>query len=351
MRKSATASMLGALLATGQLVARSPFILGLAMAIVLVASSARAEAPEASAEPSAGPAPAKETDAASPSAADILERLKRGNDAFASGRATHPHQDASRLLEVAQGQKPAVTFLSCSDSRVPVEVLFDQGIGDVFTVRVAGNVADTDELGTIEYGVDHLETPLLVVLGHTKCGAVTAVATGAKVHGHIPELVDNIAPAVSAVKAKSPEADPKTWVEPAIVANVFQSMADIIQKSEPVRARLKAGKVKIVGGVYSLDDGRVSWLGEHPDQAALLEKGESTPEPAEREGEKKRKKKRRGSHAFGAEPSAHAEASAPGEEGEKEKPAGPPPNLPVAFAIVALIASAAGAASMKLASR
>lgn len=331
---------------------RLPFTPGLALIVALVTSVAHANTPEASAEPSVSAAAPKAPDAASPSADDVLDRLKRGNEAFASGHPQHPHQDSARLAEVAQGQKPAVTFLSCSDSRVPVEMLFDQGIGDVFTVRVAGNVADTDELGTVEYGVDHLGTPLLVVLGHTKCGAVTAVATGAKVHGHIPELVDNIGPAVSAVKAKNPDADPKTWVEPAIIANVYQSMADIIQKSEPVRERLKAGKVKIVGGVYNLDDGRVSWLGEHPDQASLLEKEEPSSEHAASEGDgKKKKKKRRGMHAHASEPSAHAESSAHGEESENEKPAGPPPNLPVAFAIVALIACAAGAASMKLASR
>ena len=304
-------------------------------------------AASAKADASAKPA------AKGPSPSEILSRLKTGNEDFAKGKSTHPRQDAKRVKEVAAGQKPVVTVLSCSDSRVPVEVLFDQGIGDVFTVRVAGNVADTDELGTIEYGVDHLETPVLVVMGHTQCGAVTAVATGAEVHGHIPQLVDNIGPAVAQAKAKNPGLDAKAVVEPAITENVFQAMSDVITKSPAVRARLKEGKVKIVGAVYHLDDGSVEWLGEHPKQGELIAAGDAAPpEKHEAAGEKHE------APAGEAHKEGEAHASAEGHGGEAPHEAAeehaapkvPPPN-PLSFAIVAAIACMAGAISMKLSTR
>lgn len=313
-------------------------------------------APSASASASAAPAPDPEA---------VLTRLRNGNGAFVKGTGSHPHQDAARIQEVAAGQKPVVTVLSCSDSRVPVELLFDQGVGDVFTVRVAGNVADTDELGTIEYGVDHLGTPVLVVMGHTKCGAVTAVVTGAEVHGHIPQLVDNIGEAVDHAKEKNPKLEGKALVEPAIVENVYQSMADVITKSHLVRERLKAHQVKIVGALYHLDDGSVEWLGEHPEQDALIEKGDSLPESHDHadKADEKSEKADKGKHKKGAKGSkgkdAHAKPegaeTAHGEhaqgEGAEAKPAAPSPPNPIAFAIVAAVGCLAGAVSMKLASR
>ena len=122
---------------------------------------------------------AEEAPAGAPGPDQALQKLKSGNDRLVAGRRLFPNQGAPRLKDTAaQGQHPYVTILSCSDSRVPLEHMFDAGFGDLFVVRVAGNVADDDEIGTIEYGVGHLHTPLLLVLGHTKCGAVTAVAKG-----------------------------------------------------------------------------------------------------------------------------------------------------------------------------
>ena len=119
-------------------------------------------------------APALATTAASGISADeALRLLKEGNSRYVDGKPQHPRQDrARRALTAAQGQHPLAAVLTCSDSRVPAEIIFDQGIGDLFVVRVAGNVAATDEIGSIEYAVDHLATPLVVVLGHTQCGAV-----------------------------------------------------------------------------------------------------------------------------------------------------------------------------------
>lgn len=201
-----------------------------------------------------------------------LKNLKEGNERFVSGKSQNPRRDAKRRAEtVSGGQHPFAIILSCADSREPVELLFDQGIGDLFVVRVAGNVADVDELGTMEYGADHLGSPLIVVLGHTKCGAVTAVVKGEHVHGNIPQLVDNIIPAAKKVKDKGVTGD--AAIPEAIKANVMQSIEDTFMNSEILRGRVAAGKLKIVGGVYDLEKGAIEWLGEHPDQAKLVAGG------------------------------------------------------------------------------
>lgn len=198
-----------------------------------------------------------------------LQNLKDGNARYLAGASQNPRRDAKRRAEtVSGGQHPFAIILSCADSREPVEILFDQGIGDLFVVRVAGNVADVDELGTMEYGADHLGAPLIVVLGHTKCGAVTAVVKGEHVHGNIPQLVDNIIPAAKKVKDKGVTGD--AAIPEAIKANVMQSIEDTFKNSDILRERVAAGKLKIVGGVYDLEKGTVEWIGEHPDQANLV---------------------------------------------------------------------------------
>jgi carbonic anhydrase len=208
---------------------------------------------------------------AAPSSDEVLAALKTGNARFVAGQSAHPHTDLGRLAETAQnGQHPSTTILTCSDSRVPVERLFDQGIGDVFVVRVAGNVCDTDEIGSIEYGVDHLGTPLLLVLGHTKCGAVTAVATGAVLHGSIPPLVANISPAVAKARAANPALTGEALVPEAIKANCWQAIDDLFKSSPAIRDKVKSGAVKVVAAVYDISDGRVEWLGAHPEQGRLL---------------------------------------------------------------------------------
>ena len=168
------------------------------------------------------------------SASQALQMLKDGNQRFISGKSIHPHSDFERIKETSKGQKPFVTINGCSDSRVPPELIFDQGFGDVFVVRNAGNVSDTDEIGTIEYGTEHLGTNLVVVVGHTKCGAVTAVAKGDSVGGSIPKLVDNIVPAVEKVKHLHQNEEYTKWINEAIIENVNQSIQDILAKSEIV---------------------------------------------------------------------------------------------------------------------
>ncbi len=203
--------------------------------------------------------------------ADALAALREGNTRFAAGTPAHPHAGLDRVAETgAEGQHPLATIIACSDSRVAVERIFDQGMGDVFVVRVAGNVADTDEIGSADYGAGHLHAALLVVLGHTKCGAVTAVATGAEVHGSIPGLVDNIAPAVEKAKQEHPGTGAKDLVPFAINSNVRQSMRDLLTRSEEIRSLVRQGQLQVVGAVYDVDTGKVEWLGEHPEQATLL---------------------------------------------------------------------------------
>jgi carbonic anhydrase len=226
--------------------------------------------------------------AASPD--EALKMLKDGNARYLEGKATHPHQDAARRgLTAGQGQHPFATLLSCSDSRVPVELIFDQGLGDLFVVRVAGNVAAGDEIGSIEYAVDHLSTPLVVVLGHGQCGAVTAVVEGTKLPGSIGALVAPIKPAVDKAKADNPGAAKEALVSAAVKENVFQAMEDLLQKSSVIKTYVKAGKVKLLGALYELDTGQVQWLGPHPNQEKLLGgkgKGPEVPAKAKKKGKK-----------------------------------------------------------------
>jgi carbonic anhydrase len=235
-----------------------------ALAPLVVFASAGADAPPA------GPTPDQ-----------ALALLRDGNGRYVAGTEQHLNSSAARRAEVASGQNPFAILLSCADSRVPVERVFDRGIGDLFVIRVAGNVSDTDEIGTIEYGVGHLHAPLVVVMGHSACGAVKAVASGAEVHGSIPGLVDNIIPAVEWVKKNRPELKGDELVTAAIEANVWQSVDDLIAHSQEIREHLSEGKIKVVGAVYDLASGKVRWLGEHPYQSKIImSAAKSAPEHA-----------------------------------------------------------------------
>jgi carbonic anhydrase len=190
--------------------------------------------------------------------------LAEGNARYVAGKSVHPRDDSSRRHETAaHGQHPLATVIACSDSRAPVEIVFDQGVGDVFVIRVAGNVCRVDEIGSTEYAVDHLGTPLVVVLGHTHCGAVTAAATGAELHGSVAPLVHSIDPAVATAQKQHPDLHGADLVPAAVEANVWQSIANLCKQSTIVRQQVKSGKLKVVGAIYDLESGRVKWLGEH----------------------------------------------------------------------------------------
>lgn len=197
-------------------------------------------------------ASARGAEPANVSAEEAMQRLKDGNERFAQGKATHERQQADRRAEVAKGQKPLAVIVCCSDSRVGPEIIFDQGLGDIFVVRTAGNVVDDVGLGSIEYAVEHFGTPLLVVLGHNRCGAVSAAVSGGELHGHVRAVVAAIQPAVEAVKGQ-----PGDPVENAVRANV-RAIVKRLESATPILpARIKAGKLKIVGACYNLDSGRV----------------------------------------------------------------------------------------------
>lgn len=209
-----------------------------------------------------------------------LALLKEGNARYAQGKSKHPNQGADRRsIAVSDGQKPFATVLACSDSRSPVEVLFDRGVGELFVVRVAGNVADDSQVATIEYGVEHLGTPLLVVLGHSACGAVTAATKGGELPGHLSVLINRIKPAVA--KARAVGAGPERIVAAAIQANVWQQIEDILSSSGIVREKVREGALQIVGGIYDLEKGTVAWLGSHPGQDAVIVQAEEAEKTAE----------------------------------------------------------------------
>ena len=202
-----------------------------------------------------------------------LSLLKEGNGRFVGGKSIHPNQEVSRRAELAAaGQEPSATILACSDSRDPVELIFDRGVGDLFVVRVAGNVAGLSELATMEYGVTHLGTPLLIVMGHSKCGAVTAAVKGAELHGHLPSLVNLIKPAAEKAKSSGTEEE---CVPRAIELNVWQQVENIFGRSALIREFAAGGKVQIVGAVYDIATGKVQWLGQHPEIDRLLAEAKS----------------------------------------------------------------------------
>jgi methyl-accepting chemotaxis protein len=208
---------------------------------------------------------------------EALQKLKDGNARYVLGNSIHPNLNQARRDQTStKGQYPFATIIGCSDSRVPVELVFDAGLGDIFPIRVAGNVSDVDEVGSIEYGVEHLHTPIFVVLGHTGCGAVTAVARGDEVHGSIPALVDNIIPAVEKAKHEHGDTFSQELLASAIQHNVWQSIDDLLKRSPGTVKLVEEGKLIIVGAVYDLATGRVNWMGAHPDQAALISRYGST---------------------------------------------------------------------------
>ena len=214
---------------------------------------------------------------------EAISRLKEGNARFTAGNPQHPHessddrsyvaknsyenagtislgmtaeQAAKQRAELTKSQHPFAIILSCSDSRVPPGTVFDQGLGDLFIVRVAGNVLNDEGLGSIEYGVDNLGARLIVVLGHQSCGAVDAamktIAAKGKAPGHIQSLVAAIKPVV--------DSTPKADLDTMIKANV-KHVVDALRSSTPIlKARVDSGDVQVIGGYYTLDTGAVTFL-------------------------------------------------------------------------------------------
>lgn len=192
---------------------------------------------------------------------EALANLKQGNERYMQGITKYPKNDPARRLRTAtEGQKPIASVLSCSDARVPVESVFDKAFGDLFIVRVAGNVCAMAELASIEYGVLYLNTPLIVVLGHTQCGAVqAAISGGENLQGKLPLLIEEITPAVNAVKAKKTALSGEALESAAIEENVRRAIAETL-KSPGIKKAVDSKKVGIVGAVRDIKTGKIRWL-------------------------------------------------------------------------------------------
>jgi len=191
-------------------------------------------------------------------AASALRLLKDGNRRWSRIASRHPNEGAARRAEMALGQDPFAVVLGCSDSRVAPELVFDRGLGDLFTVRSAGQVLDSSVLGSISYAAEHLEVPLVVVLGHASCGAVTAAVdahhSGEVPHGHIGYLVEQILPVV-----ESTPDDGDDFVDDCIRANA-EYIADQLREDDDLRDLVDTGRLDIVAARYDLESSRVSWL-------------------------------------------------------------------------------------------
>jgi len=206
--------------------------------LVLAASAAWAQAPGAGV-----------------SADEALSRLMAGNQRYIRDKEQHPDESLARRKELVGGQHPFAVILGCADSRVSPELLFDQGLGDLFVIRVAGNILDDAVLGTIEYAVEHLGTKLIMVLGHEKCGAVSAAVEGGEPAGHLKALVTAIQPSVEATAGQAGDK-----IHNCVVANA-RRVAQQIRESQPIlQEYVKQKKLKVVAADYALDTSKVTLL-------------------------------------------------------------------------------------------
>ena len=185
-----------------------------------------------------------------------LTRLREGNARFVANQPKQRNWSA-KVIATASGQYPFAAVLGCMDSRAPIEVVFDQGIGDVFGVRIAGNVVNEDELGSLEYAVKVVGVKLVVVLGHTSCGAVKGAIDDAKL-GNLTQLLAKIRPAVTA--AKCSDSKDAACVDKVAAENVRMSMREIKERSTDLAAAIDGGKVKLVGAMYDIATGKVAFL-------------------------------------------------------------------------------------------
>ena len=204
------------------------------------------------------------------SAVEALERLREGNSRFIDG-VQHIETPASRnkRSDLLAGQAPFATILACSDSRVPVEHIFDQGLGDLFVIRVAGNIVAPSQMGSAEYAAKQLGTRLLVVLGHTRCGAVGATLeslqqSDEKLSENVASIVDRIRPAVETLLKTEPGCDPDTLMRRAVRANVRRSAHALRNGSEILEECIDQDGLLVVGAEYSLESGKVDFFDGAP---------------------------------------------------------------------------------------
>ena len=188
------------------------------------------------------------------SAEQALKLMLEGNQRFVAGKLEHPNQTPARRAKVAKGQHPFASVLACSDSRTPPEIIFDRGLGDLFTVRVAGNVADQVVIESLDYSVTHLGVRVVMVLGHRRCGAVIAAVEGHEEEGDVGPMLSELKPAVAA--SRGMPGDP---VEDAVRENVKLVVKNLATSTE-LSAMVNSGELKIVGGIYDLETGTIELL-------------------------------------------------------------------------------------------
>lgn len=181
--------------------------------------------------------------------AEALAALIEGNRRFVEGKTIAPHRDFARLREIAPKQAPFAAFLGCADSRVPVEIVFDQGFGDIFVSRIAGNIAVAEQIASLEFGTAVLGAKVLYVLGHTSCGAVAATMAGTEVPGQISALYYHIRPATRIANGN---------LDKAIIENVRNQALSLRESSTVINRLVKEGKLLVLGGVYDLNSGKVT---------------------------------------------------------------------------------------------
>jgi carbonic anhydrase len=192
----------------------------------------------------------------------VLSWLKAGNNSFVHGEFNVLGVDSSLRIELSKAQHPKAVILTCADSRVSPELIFDKGLGDLFVIRVAGNVADDAVVGSIEYAVEHLHTSLVVVMGHQSCGAIAAAVADLQkpeneIDNHIRALTDKIQQAITTVNLN--ESDP---IQKALLSNVIFTVSSLKESRPVLSEAVKKDEIKIVGAVYDLTTGKVKWLGD-----------------------------------------------------------------------------------------
>lgn len=207
------------------------------------------------------------------SAREGLERLKEGNRRFVSGiRSSDLRASQMRRAELAAGQEPFAIILGCSDSRVPAEIVFDQGLGDLFVIRVAGNIVASSQVGSVEFAAERFGTPLVVVLGHSKCGAILTTLEELMrptecQSRNLRSIVDRIRPSVEVLLATELRHDPEALVQQAVRSNVRVSANHLRHGSEVLEQLLQSERLLVVGAEYSLETGVVSFFDGMPDGA------------------------------------------------------------------------------------
>lgn len=219
-----------------------------------------------------------------------FSELVSGNDRFVKGMAAHPKQDSGLRSELANGQKPHTIILSCSDSRVPPELVFDQGLGELFVVRVAGNVLGAATVASIEYAVEHLGSSLIVVMGHESCGAVKATLeippTKTAGSPDLDTLLHSIRPSIEDSAGRGLASQDKTFARP-VKQNVDGVAKRLLQRSKIVRAKVESGKLVIAPAIYRMASGKVDfWNVDQLDHApsSATEKLAKAKEPAHDDG-------------------------------------------------------------------